>query len=441
MVSLAAVLAVAAFAFSPPPAAPVGLPDSGLTRLTGGSPFPASCEARGAQRGSEVEPSIAAGPGILVATWQQDRYLRGAAAGIGVAVSNDGGVSWRFSRVPQITECTPLFNHGSDPWVSVGADGSAYLGALVGRPDRAGFRTRVAISASHDGGASWAPPALLDAGGNGFNDKPSVTADPVHPGRAYAVWALQGQAYLARTRDGGRSWSPPRLMERAPPGGGLLSSTIAVLPGRGGRLLHTFIAYGRGGFRLEATRSRDGGAHWSAPSLVARLVRRSTSPPGVRVLAISGTGAAITGSGAAYEACVRRTEVDVARSSDGGGTWERPRAAVRHGGGVFGASLAAAPGDGTLALSYYVRAPHGQASFWIAISSDGVRWQRRRLTPPFALARAPRSGGAAFLGDYSGLTALSGGDGGFSAAFAVAPPLASRGASDVLVARVEPGRP
>lgn len=433
MVSLAAALGVAALAFSPPPVAPVGLPGSGLTRLTGGSPFPASCEARGAQRGSEVEPSIAAGPGVLVATWQQDRYLHGAAAGIGVAVSHDGGDSWQFPSVPQITDCSPLFNHASDPWVSVGADGTAYVATLVARPDRAGFRTRIAISASRDGGSTWPAPALLDAGGNGFNDKPSVTADPSLPGRAYAVWTLEGEAYLAHTSDGGRSWSPPRLVERAPRRGGLLSSTIAVLPGRGGRLLHTFIAYGRGGFRLEATRSGDGGAHWSAPSLVARLVRRSTAPPPVRVLPISGTGAAVTGAGTTYEAFVQRgTEVDVTSSRDGGRTWSRPHAAVRHGGGVFGPSLAAEASDGTLALGYYARAARGQASFWIAISRDGVRWQRRRLTPPFALARAPRAGGAAFLGDYSGLAPIGGG---FAAAFAVAPPLASHGASDVLVAR------
>jgi hypothetical protein len=431
MVSLAAALGVAAFAFSPPPVAPVGVPGSGLTRLTGSSPFPASCEARGAQRGSEVEPSIAAGPGVLIAVWQQDRYARAAAAGIGVAVSHDGGGSWQRASVPGVTDCSPLANHASDPWVSVGGDGTAYVAALVARADRhgtEGFRTRIAISASRDG-AAWPAPVLLDAGGNGFNDKPSVTADPRRAGVAYAVWTLEGQAYLARTRDSGRSWSAPRLVERGPRHGGLLSSTIAVLGRRG--LLHTFLAYGPGGFRLEASRSRDGGLSWSAPSLVARLVRRPAGPP-VRAIPFSGPGAGVAG-GAVYQAFVHgRGDIEVVRSADGGRSWSGARTAVRHSRGVFAPALAAGR-DGDLALSYYSRGPGGTASFWIAQSSDGVAWRRRRLTPPFPLAAAPRSGHAAFLGDYSGLTATA--DGGFAAAFAVAPPVATGGGrSDVFVA-------
>jgi hypothetical protein len=334
-----------------------------------------------------------------VATWQQDRYSSSAAAGIGVAVSHDGGDSWERASVPRITDCAPASNHASDPWVSVGGDGTVYLAALVARPDRAGFRTRIAISASRDGGATWPAPALLDAGGNGFNDKPSVTADPLRRGRAYAVWTLEGQAYVARTRDAGRSWSPPRLVERASRGTGLLASTIAVLPG-GRRLLHTFIVYGRGGFRLEATRSGDDGRSWSGRSLIARLVRRAPKRPPVRVLPISGTGAATTAPGSVYEAFVERgAEIDVASSSDGGGTWSRPRAVARHSGGLFGPALAAAPA-GALAVTYYVRGPGGTASVWIATSRDGIRWQGRRLTAPFDLTRATRSGAAAFLGDY-----------------------------------------
>jgi hypothetical protein len=61
---------------------------------------------------------------------------------------------------------------------------------------------------ARDGGASWSSPALLDAGGHGFNDKPSITADPTRPGTAYAVWTLEGAAFMSRTRDAGASWSP-----------------------------------------------------------------------------------------------------------------------------------------------------------------------------------------------------------------------------------------
>jgi hypothetical protein len=67
------------------------------------------------------------------------------------------------------------------------------------------------------------------------------------------------------------------------------------------------------------------------------------------------------------------------------------------------------------------------ASFWVARSPDGLEWREHPVAAPFSLERAPTSGSAAFLGDYSGLTAGA-------AAFAASPPLASYGNSDVFVA-------
>jgi hypothetical protein len=308
--------------------------------------------------------------------------------------------------------------------VSIAPEGTAYLAALVGRRTRNRFRTRVAVSASRDEGRTWSEPRLLQAGGNGLNDKPSLATDPARPGRAYIVWTLEGRAYLSATRDGGRSWSPARMIERpAERRGGLLSSTLSVLPD--GRLLHVFIAYGPRGVRLEATRSRDAGATWSRAVVVARLRRRALRPP-VRVLPISGAGAAV-GAGVVYEAIVQDGRaVQVLRSADGGRTWAHPQTVVRRELGVFGPAIAA-DRDGSLELTYYAREPGGMASFWVARSSDGVAWRERPVAAPFSLERAPKSGGAAFLGDYSGLTAGA-------AAFAASPPLASYGSSDVFVA-------
>jgi BNR repeat protein len=437
MVPLSIAAALTALAFSQPPVAPAGLPNAQLVRLTGGSPLPRACETRGVQRGAEVEPSIASAPGVpglLIALWQQDRYVGGGAAAIGAAVSHDGGASWRRTSVPRITDCTGRGNTATDPWVSIGADGTAYVLGLVGRPNAVGFRTRIAISRSRNSGDSWSRPALLDAGGNGFNDKPSLTADPLRPGRAYAVWTLESWPYLSRTTNGGANWSPPRALRPRARAGGTVSSTISVL--RNGSLLHVFLAYGSAGARIEAARSTDQGAHWSKPRRVALLRPRGGSPPSpvVRTLPLSGTGPAVAPSGVVYEAFTRRPEggsVDVVRSTDGGRSWSKPRAAVRHVRGVFAPAIAAAP-EGTLALSYYAREPDGKASFWIARSiNNGSTWQRRRVAAPFSLRRAPRSDRGAFLGDYTGLTPTGGG---FAAAFAASPPLASNGRSDVFVA-------
>jgi photosystem II stability/assembly factor-like uncharacterized protein len=425
MVSLAAALGLA-LAFSSPPAVAVGAPGAGVVRVSGPSPLPPACESHGVQRSSEVEPSIAAGPGgTLVVAWQQDRYVGFAAAAIGVSVSYDGGASFGPASVPGLTGCSPGRGGASDPWVSIGPDGTAYLAALVGHRSRRGFRTRVAVSTSRDGARTWSQPRLLQAGGAGLNDKPAVTADPVRAGHAYIVWTLEARAYLAATRDGGRTWSPPRMIERpAERHGGLLSSTLSVLPDGG--LLHVFIAYGPSGLRLEATRSRDSGATWSRPVVVARLMRRPLRPA-VRVLPISGTGAAVGAGGSVYEALVQGGRaVQVVSSTDGGRTWSRPRTVVRRELGVFGPAIAAER-DGSLAITYYAREPGGSASFWAARSPDGVAWDEHPVAGPFSLERAPTSGGAAFLGDYSGLTAGA-------AAFAASPPLASYGASDVFVA-------
>jgi hypothetical protein len=440
MTASALTAGLAALALSLPPVAPAGLPGSGLVRLTGPSPFARSCEGPGAQRGAEVEPTVAAAPGLLIAAWQQDRYRRGAAAGLGVSVSRDGGASWSTASVPGITECTPLQRYVSDPWLSIGSDGTAYLAALKSRPSRVGFRTRVAISTLAPGAATWSAPALLDGGGNGFNDKPSVTADPARAGSAYAVWTLEGRAFFSRTSDGGRSWSPPALIERAPSAdGGLLASTVSALPT--GALLHAFTAYGPGGMRLEAARSDDGGSSWSAPVVVARLPRPGVAPgpgrPPVRALQASGTGPAVAPSGTVYEALARidrsgRGTIATVRSTDGGHSWDPPVSAIRAPRAVFAPALAI-DSNGELTISYYGLEPHARLRFYVARSS-GAGWRSLGFGVPFSLRRAPVSEGAAFLGDYTGLAALPGG--GLAAAFAAAPPLASAGASDVFVAHV-----
>ena len=430
--SVPAAIGLVGLAFSLPPVGSVGLPGAGPTRLTGGSPFTALCERFDPQAGAEVEPSVAAAGDTVVVAFQQDRHVTRGAAAIGVRVSPDGGVSWRSVHLPEMTECTPVHRFASDPWVSIGPDGRIYLAALVGRERVTGgaVTTQVAITTSSDGGETWSVPARLSAGGNQFNDKPAVTADPYRRGFAYAVWDRQANVFMSRTGDGGRSWSPPRLIHAATRHSGSVSSTITVLPD--GALLHTYFAYGHGGVRVETARSTDLGERWE-PAVVADRLKLSrhllrSGRPLVRGLPFSGTGPAVAG-GAAYEAVVANDAIEVVASRDGGRSWSAPRIVVRDRLGVFDPALAGAP-DGRLALTYYALAPGGRASLWSARSQDRVSWRTRRVTPPFDLHRAPREGRDAFLGDYSGLAAMPSG---FAAAFAVAPPVAAKGASDVLV--------
>jgi hypothetical protein len=152
-------------------------------RVSGPTPF-AACATAPAFVNAEVEPSLAVDPrrpGRLVAAFQQDRYHRGGARGIVVALSRDAGRSWERRALP-VSRCAGAAARqapfASDPWVSVGPDGRIYVASLSGG---------VSVTISGDWGRHWSTPAALH--GPGFSDKPSLTADPHHPGTAYVVWS------------------------------------------------------------------------------------------------------------------------------------------------------------------------------------------------------------------------------------------------------------
>jgi hypothetical protein len=172
------------------------------------SPF-AACASGPAFGNAEVEPSLAADPRDprrLVAVWQQDRYRQGGGArGAVVALSMDGGATWRQTVLP-VTACAGADARrapfASDPWASVGPDGRIYVSALS---------DAVAVITSTDWGASWSEPAAVR--GPGLTDKESITADPHRPGTAYLVWSDYGNTnppgeesdeLFSVTHDGGR---------------------------------------------------------------------------------------------------------------------------------------------------------------------------------------------------------------------------------------------
>src|SRR4051794_28582361 len=243
-----------------------------LVRISGASPIPRACDGATAQRGSEVEPTLAIDPRrgrrSLVAAWQQDRYVRGGgAAALGMAYSRDGGSSWKRARVPGITGCRGRSGRTSDPWLSTGPEGTVYLASLPGRvTPRDGLRTTVAVSVSRDGGASWSAPTTIARAGSRFNDKETVTADPTRPGHAYLVWSQLDRIRFTRTLDAGRTWSRPRTIAS---GFEVNIAAISVLAD--GTLLHAFV---RTGLRHDAffvARSRNGGASWSRFRAVPRV--------------------------------------------------------------------------------------------------------------------------------------------------------------------------
>jgi len=223
--------------------------------VSGPSPY-ASCSNPGepgtVSVNAEVEPYVAANPhtaGNIIGVWQQDRWNNGGAHGLVAGFSFNGGKSWGETTLP-FSSCAPNavldpftgapYGRASDPWVSFGPDGTAYaIGLLATNNTISGNNdTGVATVTSSKGGKTWGNPSLIksDQGTTPvfeftyfFNDKESVTADPMHAGTAYVVWdrlqapshspdaalrahAFRGPTWFSKTTDGGKTWTGTRAI-------------------------------------------------------------------------------------------------------------------------------------------------------------------------------------------------------------------------------------
>jgi hypothetical protein len=302
-------------------------------RVSHGDPF-AACRLGGNQSGAlnyrsaEVEPWIADNPANvdnLIGTWQQDRWTDGGAKGQVASWSFDGGRTWGQTPQP-FTRCAQPYyqskvlpyERASDPWVSIGPDGTAY--AITLPFDGDSIRNGLGVAVSHDGGRTWvnqqdidplvARPDTLDPS----NDKESVTADPVHPGWAYAVWdqiqdvfpphcpavaraalrashgapggrtvraaaaaaapapcGVTAPTYFSRTRDGGKTWSTPRPIVVTGFNEGTIGNAIVVNRQTG--TLYDFFNFNNaaGENNIEMVVSTDRGESWGRPVYVQRL--------------------------------------------------------------------------------------------------------------------------------------------------------------------------
>src|SRR5262249_59255597 len=99
-----------------------------------------------------------------------------------------------------VSRCAPGgldYERASDPWVSIGPEGpespEGAEGVVYGSTlsfDANTPRNAVVATTSYDGGRTWrnTTEVIKDTSVEFFNDKNSVTADPIRPGTAYQVW-------------------------------------------------------------------------------------------------------------------------------------------------------------------------------------------------------------------------------------------------------------
>jgi hypothetical protein len=361
-----------------------------LTLVTVSSADPYAACSNAGQSGTnyvdaEVEPFVAVNShlaGNIVGVWQQDRWSNGGAHGLVAGFSLDGGATWGESSLPFST-CAPgaivdpftgtPYDRASDPWVSIGPDGTAYtVGLLATESTVSGGGnndTGVAAATSSDGGKTWGNKNLIKADQGTspifevthfFNDKESVTADPIHAGTAYVVWdrlvapshspdaelfahAFRGPTWFSKTTDGGKTWTGTRAIFDPGQNSQTIGNQIVVDPTTG--VLYDFFErfqttgspfFTPRGNSIEFISSADSGTTWSKPTVVAAEQTIADTDPN--------TGAAIRTGEALPEVAIDTTtgqlyvvwedarftggaanEVAISTSARGGASWSAPK--------------------------------------------------------------------------------------------------------------------
>jgi hypothetical protein len=432
-------------------------------KVSGASPF-AACTADdvASQTGTnylntEVEPWIdvsavdRSGDGLpdAIGAYQQDRWSNGGARGIVASVFQAG--AWLQVVIPGVSECSGgAFARATDPWVAISPNGDAYVQTLTFE-DFPTFSTSIIyVNKSTDGGLTWGPPTQLirDDSLFLFNDKNSMTADPLDSNFVYAIWdrsrfpsdkreihsisgfprSFRSDAIFTRTTNGGASWEPARAIFAPKANQFGIGHQIAVVPAgpHAGRLVDSFMLFhGSGankkGQEVAVLISDDRGVTWSQPITVAKAMPGFVSDPDDGTPLRTGDIIPEIGAGPGGDLYIVWQEATLApsgsaiafsKSTDGGATWSAPvRINTRPDVQAFTASVEALA-DGTIGVTHYdlrFNTPDPATlptDYWFLHSHDGgATWTETRVTPTsFDHKLAPDAFGL-FLGDYLGLTA------------------------------------
>lgn len=414
-------------------------------------------------RDSEVEPQVAVNPANtdnLIGAWQQDRWSNGGAHGLVAGFSSDGGKDWGETPLP-FSQCAPgglPYLRASDPWVSIGPDGTAYANAISF--DNSTPRNAVTSATSRNGGVTWTNLTVLSAQTTNqfFNDKNSITADPVVAGTAYQVWdqlvtptdnpddnphtqAFTGPTLFSKTTNGGVTWSTPRVIVNPGERKQTIGNVIVVDP-RSDTLFDfmDLITQPNPPFRFKqdfhvaVARSTDGGATWSAPKIIALEGTVTVTDPN-NVDPVTGGAARLRTGDIIPEAGIdpstgqlfavwqdarfsgrAHDDVALSTSTDGGTTWSAPRQVDSPNGQAAFTPTVAVASDHTVGVTFYQLEPTSLGSeptnYWIkkfsptqiassdpsslsAVSATQVAGVFNMLDAPFARGY--------FTGDYEAL--------------------------------------
>jgi hypothetical protein len=378
------------------------------------------------QHGTQVEPDTFAFGSTIVSVFQTGRVSEGGAVAIGFSTSLDGGTTWRTGLLPGVSDSSPRpgpADRASDPVIAYDSTHRVWLAATLGISQRTNS-FYLYVNRSSDG-LTWSDPVAAVTGPTGDLDKEWVTCDngAASPfrGNCYLSYFHVGSREIrtTTTTDGGLTWNQPVANSPVPPEGvDFNGAQPLVLPN--GRLVVVYTAFAgaNSGSRsdIQATRSTDGGASFSAPVRVALLSMADI--PAMRTFALA--SAEVDGAGRMYvvwEGCPGGDACSASRivmsTSADGVTWTPAQAvttgsqAVDHFLPGIGANPAA---TGRLALVYHsipdncANAPAcpGIDIFHTRSLDGGRTWSRQqRLTAePIELDSIARTRIGLMLADY-----------------------------------------
>ncbi len=214
------------------------------------------------------EPSVKIShknPNRVVAAWRDFRIsFNPAFRRVGYSYSSDGGATWAPSALLDSTLLGGGLLRNSDASVTVDTAGNFYITTIA--LDNGNGNTTLAIFKSTDGGVTFPIAHILAQGQS--EDKEMVTTDLTpgspHLNTIYICWSrLSNQAdiKLIRSTDGGTTWSTPANVGTNGTSG--QGSDVAV--GLNGEVYVTWTDYNNQYF----SKSTDGGLTFSAPIAAA----------------------------------------------------------------------------------------------------------------------------------------------------------------------------
>jgi hypothetical protein len=381
------------------------------------------------QRG-QAEPHVwrsAANPELLVATFQEGRFAAGGGSlDCGYAVSTDGGITWTRALIPLLTTASGgTYVRATDPVAAVDLEGNIFLGTLGARQSSFSDGGVVLTSRSTDGGHTFGAPVIVAAGSSAHELDKNWLAVNDYPGTPNAnrlavtytdIAGNNSYDLLASVSDDrGLTWSAPTLLR---PHNTLINQATQPFFLPDGSLLVPYItAYNGTTFRIECTRSTDGGRTFAAGASVVVPVVQEWTDPVLRTGSFLITAWVARLSGDVFVTYAGRDgnqhpRVFVTKSSNQGVTWSAPVAASDDNGfdSVFNPAVAVTSDGQSVTVIYYDKRNAPDAANYVDLYSNtsfdgGATWQPGlRLTEYSSDVRsAPLTSQGYMLGDYQGL--------------------------------------